>query len=71
MARPSNFHKPTDAELRALLALFESATYPRILQRAEVIMGLCIAGIAREVAPIVNLHLITVWRYVRAFNHRR
>ncbi len=70
MARLLNFHKPTDIEFRALLALLETATDPQILKRAEVIIGLCVSGIATEVAQLLDWHRVTVWRYVRAFNRQ-
>ncbi len=38
---------------------------------AEVIIWLCVSGIAREVAQLLDLHLVTVLRYVHAFNRRR
>ncbi len=71
MARPLNFHKPTDTEFHALLALLETATEPQILRRAEVIIWLCVSGIATEVAQLLDLHRVTVLRYVRAFNRQR
>ncbi len=71
MARLLHFHKPTATEFRALLALLETATDPYILKRAEVIVWLCVSGIASEVAQLLNLHLVTVLRYARAFNRRR
>jgi transposase len=71
MARPLHFHKPTDTEFRALLALLETATDSQILKRAEVIIWLCVSGIATEVAQLLDLHRVTVLRYVRAFNRQR
>ena len=71
MARPLNFHKPSSAELRALFTLLETTTDPHILKRAEVIIWLCVSGIASEVAQLLDLHLVTVLRYVRAFNRQR
>ncbi len=71
MARSLNFHKPTDTEFRALLALLETATDPQILKRAEVIIWLCVSGIATDVAQLLDLHRVTVLRYVRAFNRQR
>jgi transposase len=71
MSRSLHFQKPTSPELRALIAILESAPHPLILQRAEAILWLCMVGIASEVAEIMNLHLSTILRYVRAFNRRR
>jgi hypothetical protein len=66
-----NFHKPTSAELQTLITLLETATDPHILKRTKVILWLCIVGTACEVARIIDLHLVTVLRYVQAFNRRR
>ncbi len=71
MSRSLHFHNPTNPELRALLAILESTSNPQILQRAEVIVWLCLISIASEVAEIMNLHLSTILRYVQAFNRGR
>lgn len=71
MARPLHFHKPTRAELRALLTILETATDPIVRQRAEVIVWLCVTSVATEVAELMNLHLSTVLYYLRCFHRCR
>jgi transposase len=71
MARPLHFHKPSRAELRALLTILETATDPVIRRRAEVILWLSLTPNASEVAELMNLHLNTVLHYLRRFRRRR
>ncbi len=71
MARPLHFHKPTRAELQALLTILETVTDPIVRQRAEVILWLGMTSVASEVAELMNRHLSTVMYYIRCFHRRR
>jgi transposase len=66
-----HFHKPTRAELQALLTILETVTDPVVRQRAEVIVWLGVTSVATEVAELMNLHLSTVMYYIRCFHRRR